>query len=90
MNLLSCVDDFGCSLYSISRVVKTHAMKEFLPLMLAMLIGFSLVHADTDKEALAQPAARMETNIHSSSSTHDIAATSNGTAALGFPPRAPR
>ena len=35
------------------------AMKAFLPLTLAMLIGFSLLHADTDKEALANLAARI-------------------------------
>ena len=35
------------------------AMKEFLPLTLAMLIGLSLLHADTDKEALGKLAARI-------------------------------
>ena len=34
-------------------------MKEFLPLTLAMLIGFSLLHADTDKEALGKLTARI-------------------------------
>ena len=34
-------------------------MKAFLPLTLAMLIGFSLLHADTDKEALGKLAARI-------------------------------
>ena len=34
-------------------------MKAFLPLTLAMLIGASLVHADTDKDALVKLAARI-------------------------------
>ena len=34
-------------------------MKAFLPLTLAMLIGFSLLHADTDKEALGKLTARI-------------------------------
>ena len=34
-------------------------MKSFLPLTLAMLIGFSLLHADTDKEALGKLTARI-------------------------------
>src|SRR6478672_10876053 len=34
-------------------------MKQFLPLTLAMLIGFSLLHADTDKEALGKLTARI-------------------------------
>ncbi|HEX4990283.1 MAG TPA: hypothetical protein VFW91_16005, partial [Candidatus Binatia bacterium] len=35
-------------------------MKAFLPLTLAMLMGFSLLHADTDKEALGKLTARIE------------------------------
>ena len=34
-------------------------MKAFLPLTLGMLIGFSLLHADTDKEALGKLTARI-------------------------------
>ena len=34
-------------------------MKALLPLTLAMLIGFSLIHADTDKEALRKLTARI-------------------------------
>lgn len=34
-------------------------MKSFLPLTLATLIGFSLLHADTDKEAVGKLTARI-------------------------------
>jgi hypothetical protein len=44
---------------------KPCTMKAFLPLALAILIGFSLLHADTDKEALGKLAARLGDNFWS-------------------------
>ena len=39
--------------------MKSLRNEKFIPLTLAMLIGFSLLHADTDKEALGKLTARI-------------------------------
>jgi hypothetical protein len=53
-------------------------MKAFLPLTLAMLIGFSLLYADTDKEALGKLAARIGDKFWSPSEKRLVRATIYG------------
>jgi hypothetical protein len=53
-------------------------MKAFLPLTLAMLIGFSLLHADTDKEALGKLTARIGDKFWSPPEKRLVRATTYG------------
>jgi hypothetical protein len=49
----------SCGLVDTESSTNDCTMKAFLPLTLAMLIGFGFVHADTDKDALVKLSARI-------------------------------